>query len=108
MFVNEDPFAAHWGKKTPGIFSSDNLTEVASKITKIGISDAQVKELEALFAKCDPEYVKSVKETLARAPLNVQNIAQIPAEHFEKIKLAAIKKSSEFQKPIADDIDWIQ
>lgn len=107
LFANEDPFSSHWGKKTPGMFNAEQIAASAPKTTKIIISDAQVKELEELFSKCDPEYVKSVKKTLAMAPLNVQDITQIPSEIFEKIKLAAIKKSSA-QKSNSNDVDWIK
>jgi len=104
LFANEDPFSSHWGKKTPGIFGEKMV--VPSNPIKIIISDAQVKELEDLFAKCDPEYVKSVKKTLEMAPLNVQNITQIPVEIFEKIKVAAIKKIS--QSDNSNNVDWIK
>jgi hypothetical protein len=106
LFVNEDPFASHWGKKTPGIFG-EKPQESPEKTTKMFISDLQVKELESIFAKCDASYVKSVKDTLAKDPMNVQNITQLPVDLYEKIKTAALKKSI-VPKSNSNDVDWIK
>jgi hypothetical protein len=106
LFQNEDPFATHWGKKTPGVFSAQDLSKSA---TVERISSSQAKELEELLNACDPKYKASVMDTLARPPMNVKEIAAIPASYFDKIKTAALKKRDEFKATKNEEVpEWIK
>lgn len=109
LFQNEDPFASHWGKKTPGIFAQEDVkAKVAVAVPTEKITSVQAAELEVLLSECDPAYKKSVMETLARAPLNVKDIASVPASYFDKIKTAALKKREEHQAQNKEAIAWIK
>jgi len=109
MFDNDDPFA-EWTRTTPGIFHQDKMevqeekAEKVSSISKEVISEKQADELEGILRNCDPQYRKSLMQTLAKEPLNVTFLGHIPVAYFERIKTAALKKAEEFAKT---EVDWI-
>lgn len=107
LFQNEDPFASHWGKKTPGIFSDKDVAVKAVSPAVDVISAAQAKELQEILDACAPEYKKSVMDTLSKAPLNVKDIPSIPTSYFDKVKNAAVKKRDEF-KAKGETASWIK
>ena len=59
------------------------------------ISQDQVRELEDIFAKCEPAYFKFVMKQLS--PMGVKNLGQITDSLFLSIKTAALQKVEEYQ-----------
>jgi len=109
LYQNEDPFATHWGKKTPGIFTKGDAEPMKTpEPVSDKISADQAKLLTELLDACDPEYKKSVMKTLAQAPLHVKDIPSIPASYFDKIKTAALKKVEEYQSTQKEAVSWIK
>jgi len=60
------------------------------------ISPTQAKELQDIFDRCEPSYVNQVITHLKRSSAEIEGIDDIPLSLFERIKLAAIKKASEY------------
>lgn len=98
LFVNEDPFAAHWPKKTQLMATMENSPKESVFQPKANdvISIDQANELNAILMTCDSAYKRSVMETLSRAPLNVKEIKDLPVSYYEKVKNAALRKRDEF------------
>lgn len=69
------------------------------------ISEIQAKELRDIFERCDPAYVTQVMTHLKRSGSSIEHIENIPAQLFERIKLAAIKKASEYYEKISEEAE---
>jgi len=109
LFLNKDPFSKEWNNHTPGIFNNNQVNMITERKIETPktelISTDQVEELNAILNECDPNYKKSVWDTLAKAPLNVRELSQLPASLYNKIKAAALKKKEEFEASMP--VDWI-
>lgn len=62
------------------------------------ITEEQASELIAIFEQCDPAYIEKVWNTLRKPPIGIEDIAQLPAHLFERIKMAGVKNREEFLK----------
>lgn len=108
ILENRDPFSGDHKYYTKGMFPDSKLNVVDQSNVEVKqefISKNQVMELEDILAACDPGYTKSVWDTLAKAPLNVREFSQLPANLYNKIKAAALKKKQEFEDSMP--VDWI-
>lgn len=94
LFDGEDPFSKENTSFTSGIFKKEEKKEEK----KVFINNAQVAELKKIFSECDPKYVKQVMDQLKKADSATDAIEKIPADLFERIQKAAIKKRQEFMK----------
>lgn len=85
-----------------GVDELKEISEPESKIQPINFPEAEVKEvvktitqeqtdeLLDIFDKCEPEYMKKLWGTLSKPPISIQNISQLPADLFDRIKTAAL------------------
>jgi len=77
---------------------------VEAPVIKETITEEKAKELEALLAECDPKYYEAVLTGLKKLPQPFNSIREITMDLYEKIKLAAIKKKSEYQQRMREDL----
>ncbi len=92
LFVNGDPFSKEWDIYTQGFFEMGFAEPEAAQKSAF-ISDVQVKELADIFSKCEPSYKTQVISHLKKANAAIDSLQKIPADLFERIKNAALKKS---------------
>jgi len=60
------------------------------------VTKEQADELTILFSECDPSYVTKVWQTLRKAPISIDEIDQLPASLFDRIRAALMKNRDEF------------
>jgi hypothetical protein len=98
LFDNADPFAPEWRDYTPGIFErKDSVVVEKVEEKKPIITTEQGLELLVIFEKCDPVYKKQLLMTIAKHPTNAKNLSELPADLYDRIKIALSKNRDEYQ-----------
>jgi len=89
MFQNLDPFALDYKCYTE-CEATKEIVKVLSSIQPCsnGIAKKDLDELNEMLNKCDPIYKKELMESLKNMPTPVQNICDIPATLYERVKKA--------------------
>lgn len=90
LYTSEDPFSPHWES-----YSKLAIFENGSKT----ITKEQGEQLTGLLGTCDPDYVKTLWDSLKKQ--NIVSVSQIPSNLFDRIKIASIKN----QKKGENDLD---
>ena len=68
------------------------------------VTKQQAKEIVDLLYKCEISYADSVMAHLKKSvPGFTDDLEQLPASMFERVKLAAIKKAAEYQKYLQEE-----
>ena len=68
------------------------------------LTKQQAKEIVDLLYKCEISYADSVMAHLKKSvPGFTDDLEQLPASMFERVKLAAIKKAAEYQKYLQEE-----
>ncbi len=91
LFDNEDPFSKDHSVYTQGIFSEGDVEQ-----EKISIENAY--ELEMILGECDEKYKQWVYDYI-RKQYNTDNLGDLPADIFDRMKAAAVKNmEANYQK----------
>ncbi len=95
LFANADPFAKDWPEYTPMATDEPQAR---------GLSLEQMADLKEMFDNCAPEYQKQLLDSLAKMPIPVKKIEDVPVALFDRIKTAVRAKRDEFRAMTNEDI----
>lgn len=98
LFYNDDPFSKEHAEYTPGIFGKADL-EIASLSTQISMEQAY--ELDMILAECDVKYKDWVMAHIKKT-YQANDLSQLPAEIYQRLKEAATLKMEENHKKQAE------
>lgn len=81
-----------------------NVQVVEESVSEV-ITEAQGDEIFQILESCEVEYQNQVLAFIKKAPINAESIYQLPANLFEKVRSAALKKSDEARKKLVETIE---
>lgn len=90
LFANSDPFSKEWPEYTP-MAIVDELPQA------VGVPFEDMLELKEMFEECDPDYQKQLLGTLAKLPVPVKKIEDVPIALFDRIRSAVRAKRDEYR-----------
>lgn len=98
LFDNSDPFSP-LGERT----EMGNVKFSNTKPKEESLNATQAVELSNMFAECDPTYKKQLLDAFAKLPEPVDDIRNIPASLYEKVRKAVIKNRDEFKRSMQQE-----
>lgn len=108
LFQNEDPFAKHWDKQTPGIFRKEDAKNQERAIPDPKFIGDRAGEIEEILKHCDQKYLDDLKKCMADLKPPVTKICDLPLNMYESLRKSAFaNKQQNVQKQAEGSTLWV-